>query len=84
MCVLRADGQYFEVDEFLKNSSLKPSLIYYKGNKKLSNRIYDTSGFNVAISGAEFEDLKTQIDDAIVFLNKEKGELIKLNEFANV
>ena len=84
MCVLRVDGQNFAVDKFLTKSSLKPSMVYYKGDRKSSNRNYESSGFNVALSDAEFEDLKAQIDDAVIFLHKEKEELGRLVKFTNV
>jgi len=84
MCVLRADGKDFAVDEFLKKSSLKPLMIYYKGSKSFSEKISNTSGFNVGVSNAEFEDLKTQINDVIIFLKREKEELKRLVEFANI
>ncbi len=84
MCVLRADGKDFAVDKFLEKSSLKPSIVYYKGTKSWGNRINTTSGFNVGVSKAEFDDLKAQIIDVIIFLKKEKNELKRLVKFANV
>jgi hypothetical protein len=84
MCVLRADGKNFAVDRFLKNSSLKPVLIYYKGNSDGCKGIYQSSGFNVAVSDADFDNLQSQISDALIFLKKENAELKRLIEFENV
>jgi hypothetical protein len=84
MCVLRADGENFAIDRFLKNSSLKPIWVYNKGNSDSRNRIYQSSGFNVAVSDADFDNLQSQIGDALIFLKKENEELKRLIKFENV
>jgi hypothetical protein len=84
MCVLRVNGTDFAVDEFIKETSLKPSIIYRKGEKNFGEKVQQSSGFNVSLSNAEFDDLRSQINDAISFLRKENDELKRLLAFPNI
>lgn len=82
MCTLRAGGKHFDVDAFLINSKLQPCLVYHRGEPKSKNNPkkykWTSSGINVPVSNASFENFRRQIRDAIKFLTKNKIELIKL------
>ena len=84
MCVLRVSGTNAAIEEFLKNSSLEPCVIFDDSHQSRKNKVPKTFGFNVPVSSAEFEDLYTQIIDAIGFLKKERRELKRLTEFAGI
>jgi hypothetical protein len=80
-CVLRVSGANFAVDEFLGNSTLQPYKVWRKGEQRKSISrpgIYEESGFCIDASKADFNDLKGQIRDVILFLKANYEELMKL------
>lgn len=85
MCVLHAEGINFEVDDFLKKSSLSPYKIWRKGEPtRISGRIYEDSGFSIDISEAEWNDFESQISDAENFIKENFIELDRLCKSSNV
>jgi hypothetical protein len=84
-CVLRASGTNFDVDEFLKTSSLDALTAFHRGELQLPSssvtRKSDCSGMNVSVSTRDVSDLRGQIDDAIVFLSGNDRELKRLRDF---
>jgi len=82
-CVLRAYGAYFDVDSFLKDSLLKPLIVYHRGAPRFPNfpRRDEVSGMNISVSIRGFSDLRGQIDDAIRFLSDNDQELQRLRDF---
>src|SRR5260370_9405452 len=81
-CVLRAYGANFDVDFFLKDSLLKPLIVYHCGKPRFPNsRRDEVSGMNIRVSIREFSDLRGQIDDAIRFLSNNDQELQRLRDF---
>lgn len=86
-CVLRATGSNFDVDSFLNGSTLKPLIIYHRGQTRfqdLKTQPDNQSGMNVSVSNREFSDLMGQIEDAIQFLSENANELRRLRSFAGV
>jgi hypothetical protein len=88
-CVLRVNGSDFLVDRFLDNSDLVPCVVYRKGEprssaSKSNSKIHETSGLNVDVSKADFDNLDGQIRDAISFLEQHKMELERLCRFPGV
>ena len=88
-CVLRANGAGFLVDRFLQESELIPCAVYRKGERrspvrKPKGQIHETSGLNVDVSKADFDNLQGQIQDAISFLKQHKTELERLRRFPGV
>ena len=73
-CILRASGSNFDVDCFLSQNLFKIDSLWRKGDKKFpqlaSSKINQTSGIRILVSDADFSQLKTQIEDATVFLSK--------------
>lgn len=80
-CVLRAIGDSFQVDKFLKKSSLMPCNVFRKGERKSDNRFWNTSGMTVVVSDSSGDELTLQIKDAIEFLRANRDELSRLRGF---
>jgi hypothetical protein len=85
-CVLRAHGLTFDVDAFLKESSLTPLTVFHQGEPRApgsnpGGRLIQHSGMNVAVSTGEFSELRRQIEDAILFLETHREEMRRLREF---
>ena len=85
-CVLRAYGTAFNVDQFLKESSLSPCAIFRKGEKKSqrSKVEYKKSGITVVASEASGEKISKQFKDALTFLKRHKSEIVRLKKTAGV
>jgi hypothetical protein len=85
-CVLRVGGPEFDVDAYLKQSTLRPHDVFRKGERrsKTSSRINEESGFTVTASDADFENLPGQIRDTIIFLREHASELSTLRNFLGV
>lgn len=85
-CVLRASGANFDVDSFLKDSTLRPLIVYHRGSVRFpssnrTQRLEEESGMNVEVSAKEFSDLPGQIRNAIQFLLDNTYELDRLVGF---
>jgi hypothetical protein len=84
-CVLRAAGRDFDVDAFLAGSTLKPLIVYQRGQERFpGSKIEERSGMNVSVSEREFSDLAGQIEDAIQFLAENANELTRLRAHTGV
>lgn len=73
MCTLRARGVDFDVDAFLKTTSLTPSLVFRKGDPRRANSApdgpkYEKSGVCIGTSDAEWSDLPAQVAETERFL----------------
>ncbi len=84
MCVLRASGIEFDVDGFLRVSSLAPCAVHRRGTPRLPGRVHESSGFNIAVSDASWSDLPSQIADAEQFLSRHSREIERLMRFPGV
>ncbi|MGA8440900.1 MAG: hypothetical protein WB762_29885 [Candidatus Sulfotelmatobacter sp.] len=84
-CVLRASGANFDVDEFLKVSSLDALTAFHRGAVQFLTssvtRRSDYSGMKISVSAREFSDLNGQVDDAVGFLRENDRELRRLRDF---
>jgi hypothetical protein len=89
-CVLRAWGRALDVDRFRTESSLCPCRVYRKGDpapgssRRSPPRIREDSGIVIDVSGADFDDLPRQIEDAIHFLEHHRSALLHLQHFPGV
>lgn len=85
-CVLRAAGERFDVDSFLRQSSLRPLAVYRLGDSGFikSRGPCAQSGFNVSVSDAERSEIDVQIQHAIAFLHSNNIELVRLRDFPDV
>jgi hypothetical protein len=84
-CVLRASGTNFDVDEFLKTSSLDALTAFHRGAVQFPTSSVtfksEYSGMNVSVSTREVSDLRGQVKDAIEFLSNNDRELRRLRDF---
>lgn len=87
-CVLRAIGTEFDVDGFLKDSSLPHEAVFHRGEPRApadpGGAKRSASGFNAPVSAAGFDDLDAQIQDATHFLREHEDELRRLGRFPGV
>lgn len=89
MCVLRATGISFAVDEFLAASTLTPIAVFRRGQPQWAqappgSRIPNESGFNAIASEADFSNLQGQVADAVRFVEQNQHELTRLVAFPGV
>jgi hypothetical protein len=88
-CLLTASGQHFDVDEFLKVSSLDALAVFHRGEGRASGSVItqrrsEHSGVSVRVSLREFSDLVHQIEDAVEFLESNDKELKRLRDSPGV
>jgi hypothetical protein len=88
-CVLRVSGSEFSVDDALRKIPLRPIAIWRAGEPRLGPETFrlgnhQESGFNVAVSEKEMDDLPGQIHDAITFLQVNEESLIILMNYPGV
>jgi len=84
-CVLRASGAAFDVDAFLKTSSLRPPVVYRKGQRRkpASRGPHTLSGFNLVVcSGETSADVHGA--EVLAFLQANRVELERLRRFSGV
>ena len=88
MCVLRVSGSRFDADAFLAGSRLRPSGIVRTGEPRTRSRPdgpkESRSGFNVAVSDAEWSGSSGQVADACAFLDEHAAELRELRALETV
>ncbi|MGA2923088.1 MAG: hypothetical protein ABSE28_18435 [Candidatus Sulfotelmatobacter sp.] len=84
-CVLRASGSNFDVDEFLKVSSLDALTGFHRGAVQFPTssltRRSGSSGMNASVSTREIADLSGQVEAAVGFLRENQQELRRLRDF---
>src|SRR4051812_4951797 len=88
-CILRAGGTDFDVTEFMRGSRWAPEAVFESGEARSTisrpnGKKNYRSGLNVLVSDAPFEDLGTQILQAIDFLEKNREETKRLRSFGGV
>ena len=83
-CELHASGPNFDVDVFLRDSTLKPHKVLHKGELKIGKYVNPKAIISVAVSEADEEEPELQIDDAIEFLKHNQQELARLRDFPGV
>jgi len=86
-CYFGASGRTFDVDSFLKRSTLNVTSIFYRGQplKIPKDKLLEESGFSVTINHTKvFGDLRRQIPKALKFLRSHQVELRRLAHFPGV
>jgi hypothetical protein len=84
MCVLRASGDHFDPESFLRDSTLQPCNIFLKGERRSESSVWGTCGIAVPTSGAEMDDFPKQVADSVQFLKSNRDELLRLKTFEGV
>jgi hypothetical protein len=84
-CVLRIEGEFFNVGQFLRSTNLKPYEKHIKGAnlkiKKNDKSIHKTSGCSFDLSDADFNRFDLQKKDAIRFLKDNFDKLKDIYSF---
>jgi hypothetical protein len=84
-CVLRAIGAEFDVEAFLRESSLAGATPFHRGEPRTgAHPAGDTrtaSGFTLTVSDAPLDDLEAQVSGATDFLRVQEDELRRLGQF---
>jgi hypothetical protein len=84
-CTLKASGTCFDVDEFLKISSLDALNAFHRGESHFPlscvTRRSQYAGVSISVGLQEFSDLDSQIQDAVNFLTANEQELKRLRDF---
>lgn len=81
-CVLRATGDNFQFSDFLRDSTFEPCNVFRKGERKSASSVWETSGITVDVSSED--DFSAQVEDAIVFLETNRAEMLRLKQFAGL
>lgn len=81
-CVLRATGDNFQPSGFLRESIFEPCNVFCKGERKSASSVWHTSGITVDVSSED--EFSAQVQDAIVFLETNRAELLRLKQFAGL
>lgn len=89
MCVLRASGLDFDPDAFLGTSPLHPCKVFRRGDLRLPRSKpdeprHETSGINIDVSDASWQDLPTQVADAERFIKANRREIERLAQTPGV
>ncbi len=84
-CVLRIEGEIFNVDQFLESTGLIPYEKHIKGEKlKFRNpnaTQYSNSGCKFDLSFADFDQFDLQKKDVLKFLKRNYDKLITVYQF---
>jgi hypothetical protein len=82
MCVLRVSGKAFDAEKYLALSGLTTGRIFRAGEPRFKSspegKRNQSSGFTVDVSDASWEDLRTQVQDAVAFLKEHEQGLTML------
>ena len=87
--ILRATGETFDVDAFLKDSHLLIDQVYRVGEPVFpasnpDGRKKERSGFSVVASEVDFEDYKLQMKESFFFMRDHADELRRLLAFTGL
>lgn len=86
-CYFIAGGRTFDVDSFLKRTTLDADIVFHRGQplKVPKGKVLKESGFSVTINHTKvFGDLGPQIPKALKFLRNHQKELRRLSRFPGV
>ena len=84
MSLLRATGDEFDPESFLRESTLHPCNVFHKGSRRSEKSVGETSGITVPTSGAEMDQFEKQVEDSLEFLRSNQAELSRLKSFEGV
>ena len=86
-CYFTASGRTFDVDSFLKRTTLDANVVFYRGQplRFPKGKLLDRSGFSVTVNHTRvFGDLGPQIPKALRFLRQRQQELLRLSRFPGI
>ena len=79
-CVLRVTGDNLQLEDLVAGSSLIPCNLFRKGEPKSKSRVWETSGITIVVSDAPGNDFDQQIEDAILFLERNREDVARLRK----
>ena len=81
-CVLRVASADFQVDDFLKTSTLHPCNVYRRAEPRgQTGKLNNKTGMTVIVSEANGDELAQQVQDAAAFLEQNRGEINRLRSY---
>jgi hypothetical protein len=86
-CIIHFVGREADVDQLIALSPVEPCTVWRRGETRSSrpnSRRSATSGLNLEVSSAEFEELEQQQADAITFLRAHGAALRSMREVPGV
>lgn len=86
-CVLHFTGDHVDIDALVGISPVEPATVFRRGEPRSSrpnSRLCVTSGLNLLVSDADFEDFEQQQQDAIDFLTAHQLDIKKMRRLDGV
>ena len=88
-CVLKAEGEDFQVEAFLEGTDLIPSGIFRRGEPQFprtqpKGEVWDSSRIVIDIDRRGFDNLQEQITAATAYLKENEREIRRLCKFPGV
>lgn len=87
-CVLRAVGTELDVDALLADGGFPGAIPFRRGEARAANAPegpkHLSSGFNMTVSGAGFDDLERQVEDVGRYLRRQEEVLRDLASYPGV
>lgn len=83
-CVLRVNGDDFDVEAWIALSGLAPYDYWYPGQSNVIGEVYESAGLKIDVSSADFRDSAQQFEDAIGFLRVNGEALARVRDFPGV
>jgi hypothetical protein len=81
-CVLRVASADFQVDAFLRTSTLHPCDVYRRGEPRgQTGKFNDKTGMTVVVSDDSGDELARQVQDAVAFLEHNRDEIDRLHSY---
>ncbi len=79
-CVLRVVGSTIKVKKFLRDSSLEPTKVYFRGEPNLlkSRGPVQISGFNITMTGSYGESIEKLAREALNFMRANRADMVLL------
>lgn len=77
-CMLRISGSTIKIKRLLRDSSLKPSKVYFRGDPGFpkSRGPVENSGFNIVLSESHGGAIEKQAREALSYMRKHKNALM--------
>ena len=83
-CILRIGGLDVAIDRLVAQTALKPYRVDHKGRRKSATRVHEWSAAHYLVSDRDFDDLRGQVSDAVMFLEANAAEVAALVAFPGV
>jgi hypothetical protein len=87
--MLRVSGADLDVDALLNECEIEPVVVWRKGEPRSpasqpTGKVHSFSGANFEVSGADFSELRSQIEDAVAFFRENESFVRRLRSYPGV